>query len=111
MADSVGCIYLLHFDQPFGHARHYLGWASDLNNRLRHHENGTGANLLKHARAAGVTWRLVRTWPGDRALERQLHNGGHARRCPECKSVRRLTAALGIVENGVISHSTAIEET
>lgn len=84
-----GTVYLLCFDQPFGHARHYLGWASDLQGRLRHHEAGTGANLLRHARAAGVTWRLVRTWPGDRHLERRLHNGGHARRCPACKQSAR----------------------
>lgn len=85
----MGTVYLIHFNQPFGHARHYLGWASDLDGRLRHHEKGTGANLLKHARAAGVTWVLARTWPGDRHLERRLHNGGHARRCPVCKQSAR----------------------
>lgn len=82
----MATVYLLHFNTPFGHARHYLGWASRLEDRLRHHEAGTGANLLKHARAAGVTWVLARTWEGDRHLERRLHNGGHARRCPVCKS-------------------------
>lgn len=87
MAETAqGTVYLLHFDQPFGHARHYLGWATDLEARFRHHRNGTGANLLKHAGRAGVTWVLARTWEGDRNLERRLHNGGHARRCPICKA-------------------------
>lgn len=93
--DSVvsrqGTIYLLCFDRPFGHAKHYLGFAVRLDDRLRHHENGTGANLLKHARNAGVTWVLARTWEGDRHLERRLHNGGHARRCPVCKQSARST--------------------
>jgi hypothetical protein len=36
-------------------------------------------------RAAGITWQLARTWPGDRVRERQLkRQGGAARRCPLC---------------------------
>jgi hypothetical protein len=36
-------------------------------------------------RAAGIGWKLARTWPGGRARERQIKNqGGHARQCPEC---------------------------
>jgi hypothetical protein len=36
-------------------------------------------------KAAGISWRLARTWPGGRARERQLKNqGGASRRCPEC---------------------------
>ena len=89
-----GVVYLLHFDKPFGHARHYLGWAINLDGRLHHHEKGTGANLLKHAKAAGVSWSLVRTWPGDRYLERRLKNqGGHSRKCPACRAEKKLTAA------------------
>lgn len=81
-----GTVYLLHFDAPFGHARHYLGWASNLDARLEHHERGTGANLLRHVRAAGIGWSLARTWQGDRHLERRLKNrGGAARVCPVCK--------------------------
>lgn len=80
-----GTIYLIHFDAPFGHAMHYLGWASDLNRRLGHHRRGTGANLMRHVGAAGITWSVVRTWQGDRNLERRLKNrGGHARICPTC---------------------------
>ena len=81
-----GTIYLLHFDAPFGHAQHYLGWAKHLDARLQHHERGTGANLLRHVRNAGIGWQLSRTWQGDRYLERRLKNrGGAARLCPICK--------------------------
>lgn len=82
-----GTCYLLHFAEPFGHARHYLGWAApgNLYRRLAHHAAGSGANLLLHVGKAGIGWRLVRTWPGDRHLERRLkHRGGHARLCPAC---------------------------
>jgi predicted GIY-YIG superfamily endonuclease len=81
-----GTIYLLHFDEPFGHAKHYLGWARNLDARLAHHEAGTGANLLKHVKAAGISWQLARTWCGDRHRERSLKNqGGSTRHCPICK--------------------------
>lgn len=88
MVNEPGTIYLLHFSQPFGHARHYLGWARDLERRLEHHRRGTGANLMRHAGMAGVTFQLARTWPGTRTDERRMHNGGHARRCPVCKGAK-----------------------
>lgn len=89
--DPAGTVYLLCFDAPFSHARHYLGWAApgNLSARLAHHAAGTGANLLLHVGKAGITWRLTRTWPGDRYLERRLKNrGGHARLCPACSPAR-----------------------
>lgn len=93
-----GTVYLVHFAEPFGHARHYLGYASpgNLHRRLAHHAAGTGANLLRHVAAAGIGWTLVRTWPGDRTLERSLKVNGHARRCPVCspRLAVRLAATL-----------------
>jgi hypothetical protein len=41
-------------------------------------------------RAADITWRLARTWPGGAERERQLkRQGGAARRCPLCGVVPR----------------------
>ncbi len=81
-----GTIYLLHFDRPYRHARHYQHWASDLNSRLAEHEHGTCARLLQVAKAAGIGWQLARTWDGDRYRERQLKKqGGRSRMCPTCK--------------------------
>jgi hypothetical protein len=81
-----GTVYLLHLDAPFGHARHYTGWASDLYGRLAHHGTTTGANLLLHVAKAGIGWQLARTWNGDRHLERRLKRaGGATRRCPLCR--------------------------
>jgi predicted GIY-YIG superfamily endonuclease len=86
MAPRIGTVYLLHFDQPFGHARHYLGWSENLPARLVAHECGAGARLTEVAYEAGVRWVLSRTWPGvTRTVERSLkRQGGAARRCPAC---------------------------
>jgi predicted GIY-YIG superfamily endonuclease len=90
---DVGVVYLLHFDRPFKHARHYLGWATDLDGRLRHHKAGTGANLLKHVAAAGIGWTVARTWSADRDRERQIkRQGGLSRSCPMCGVKPRLTS-------------------
>jgi hypothetical protein len=36
-------------------------------------------------KAAGIDWKLTRTWTGDRYRERQLKNQGSSKRhCPEC---------------------------
>jgi predicted GIY-YIG superfamily endonuclease len=89
-------VYLLHLDAPFGHARHYTGFANDLYGRLAHHGTSTGANLLLHVAKAGIGWQLARTWRGDRYLERRLKRaGGASRRCPVCRPdlADRLAAA------------------
>jgi len=81
----AGTVYLLHFDRPYAHARHYLGWAADLDARLAEHAAGRGARLLAVVRAAGIGWTLARTWPGGRSRERALkRQGGASRRCPAC---------------------------
>ena len=82
---TVGTVYLLHFDQPYKHARHYVGWAMNVKRRLAEHEAGRGARLLAVVKGAGISWQLARLWPGSRARERQIkRQGGHARHCPLC---------------------------
>ncbi len=81
-----GTVYLIHLDRPYKHAKHYLGWTTDLDARLAQHASGTGARLLQVARDAGIGWQLARTWPGDRHRERQLkRQGGRSCMCPQCK--------------------------
>jgi hypothetical protein len=89
-------VYLICFDRPFKHAGHYLGWASNIAERVAEHKR-TGrkcAKLLAAVNRAGITWEVVRTWPGlEKADERRLKNrGGSSRHCPRCKA-RALGAA------------------
>jgi hypothetical protein len=43
---AEGLVYLLHFSEPYQHARHYTGWTHDLDARLQLHRAGRGARLL-----------------------------------------------------------------
>lgn len=84
---EVGTVYLLHFDRPYHHARHYLGWTTNLDARLAAHTAGHGARLLHVITRAGIGWTLARTWTGTRTRERQLTNQGSAtRHCPLCRA-------------------------
>lgn len=84
-----GIIYLLHFSEPYKHAKHYLGWTADLPARLAEHRAGRGAKLTRAAVAAGIGLTVVRTWAGDTFYERRLHR---QRRntwlCPVCTPPR-----------------------
>lgn len=87
----LGTVYLIHFAQPFGHARHYLGWTSGpVDDRLRVHRRGKGAKLMRAVTEAGIEWELVLSWHGvDRHFERRLKNrNGHGRFCPRCQAER-----------------------
>lgn len=81
-------VYLIHFDESYKHARHYVGWTHSeftLERRLKHHENGTGSRLMKAVSKAGIPWKVVRTWDGDQCFERRLHNNKNSKRlCPIC---------------------------
>lgn len=89
---TPGTVYLLHFDRPYKHARHYIGWAADLDARLAEHAAGRGARLLAVIREAGIGWTLARTWCGGRVRERQIkRQGGASRCCPTCGVRPRIT--------------------
>jgi predicted GIY-YIG superfamily endonuclease len=65
--------YLLHFSEPFGHARHYTGSTTrGVEERVAEHVAGQGANLTALAVQVGITLTLARTWDGDRAMETRL---------------------------------------
>jgi hypothetical protein len=78
-------VYLLHFTEPYHHARHYLGWSRRLMPRLLAHLTSQGSPLVAAAIEAGITVRLARTWAGGRATERALKRRKHHRLvCPLC---------------------------
>ncbi|RVX43346.1 hypothetical protein EDD27_6027 [Nonomuraea polychroma] len=90
---ASGTVYLLHFDRPYKHARHYIGWTpGDLNRRLHQHRNGSGARLMEVVTAAGIGFVVARIWDGGRNLERSLkRRGGASRSCPLCGVTPRVT--------------------
>ena len=85
-AGPPGVVYLLHFDQPYQHARHYTGWSGDdVLDRLTQHATGRGARLMTVIHQAGIGFILVRLCEGTRATERAIkHDGGATRYCPAC---------------------------
>ena len=93
----TGTVYLLHFDKPLGdpqnprgQAWHYLGWTKNLAARLALHRKGRShAKIMRAVFEAGITFRLVKTWPGDPKLEKKIkrqHN--HPRHCHICRLAR-----------------------
>ena len=86
-----GIVYLEHLDRPMAHARHYLGWTPYSTPALRHQQHliGRGARLLQVANERGITYGIVRVWPGGRSLERKLKAQHHGPRlCPICNRRR-----------------------
>jgi len=90
-------VYLIHFDAPLGNpasphgmAQHYIGYTDDLTSRLADHRAGRGAAIMAAVTARGITWRVVRTWDGDRTTERALKRRKNAPRlCPICLRNKR----------------------
>lgn len=85
-------VYLLHFEKPFRHARHYTGFAetpATFARRIAHHRAGRGARLVARAADAGIDFEIARVWEdGDRTLERALKDRhGASRFCPVCKKI------------------------
>lgn len=86
-------LYLVHFDKPYHHACHYLGFVDTgryalqeaLDTRMAFHRAGRGSRLLGAVAAAGIDWTVVRTWEeGTRHDERRLKGHSSTRLCPTC---------------------------
>jgi predicted GIY-YIG superfamily endonuclease len=83
----VSHVYLIHLEPAFGHARHYVGYTTrdDVNERVEEHRGGRGANMLRHAVAAGVELKLVRVWRDvPRKTENKIKGRSVRPLCPEC---------------------------
>jgi len=81
-----GFVYLIHFDEPYKHAQHYIGWTTDVEQRILCHKSGGGARLLQVLNENGLNWQLVRVWEGvSRGFERKLKSMKKAwQYCPIC---------------------------
>lgn len=92
----MGLVYLIHFERPLAHAKHYIGWTclDDPRARLEQHKAGRGARLLAVLNELGIGYQIVRVWRRkSRRFERSLKNRKKAACfCPVCseKHKRRL---------------------
>jgi len=85
-------VYLIHLDQPYHHARHYIGFVidGDVDRRLREHRSGNGAKMLRAVNQAGIKYQIVRSVPGTRSDERAIKNQKKsASYCPICRQKPR----------------------
>lgn len=93
-------IYILHFSQPVGGKRHYVG-ATSRNAMVRLHEHREGgeraSDLCRKAVKLGVHIDLGHVWivkDGDWETERRLKRSGHAARyCQICQNGERACPA------------------
>lgn len=81
--------YILHFSEPYKHAKHYIGWARDYEHlaaRISAHLDNTSKQpLIEAAHAAGITFTVAVWTHYPRHMERKLKNA-HARNvCPCCR--------------------------
>jgi predicted GIY-YIG superfamily endonuclease len=85
-------VYLIHFETPYKHARHYIGFAEeDLDQRMKKHKDGLGAKLMRAVTNAGIKWFVARLWKdGSRTFERELKNRKNAKYlCPVCNHTQK----------------------
>ena len=96
-------VYLIHFDRPIKHARHYLGYSkNDVRGRVQKHRAGNGARLMEAVRKKDISWHVSRVWDGDYELERMLkdrHNASDL--CPTCIQERIFEKTLSVIVNPI----------
>jgi len=81
----TGTVYLLHFEQRLGRCRHYLGYTTNLVQRLEDHRLGRGGKTTARFRAAGIGFELAAQWPGSPDDERRLKAKNLPSICPICR--------------------------
>lgn len=86
----IGSVYLIHFARALHGARHYLGFSTNIPQRVKAHKAGRGAPLLKAVTGRGIGWRVVRTWrKRDGYFEQELkHKFDLKDLCPVCRGKR-----------------------
>ena len=98
----TGYVYILHFDQPLAHARHYTGATANLPTRIAEHRSGSnGGRLPRVFRALGVGFQVgrVEEYDDHKAAfrrERQIKRVAHGPRyCQICTPTSRARLRAG----------------
>jgi hypothetical protein len=94
----IGTVYLLHFDRPYHHARHYIGFTRNLARRTARHRAGQGSPLIGAAIRAGIKFTVARVWHNVTGrFERRLHNMPRKLVCPLCAGSRNVRPARPMI--------------
>lgn len=88
----IGFVYILHFDRPLKHAKHYTGFAHSLKHllaRLHQHEEGkSSVKIMDALKRAGIGFEVANAMQATRSDERRLKREKHIdRHCPICKQL------------------------
>lgn len=78
-------LYVIHFEYPYKHARHYLGSTYNLDARVARHEAGNGARLMQVVKENNIPYRVHVIGVGDKYEEHRLKSHSSSRYCPECE--------------------------
>lgn len=86
----IGSVYLVHFARRHHGAQHYLGFSTNIPERVKAHRAGRGAPLLGAITRRGIPWRVVRTWQRkDGFFEQRLKRSyALSKLCPVCSGPR-----------------------
>lgn len=90
--DPRGYVYVLCFDRPFSHARHYIGCTTDPRGRMRCHARGRGATIVRRAAEQGIGFSVGAVGSCSlavlRRLERHAKDWKNAERfCERCNEL------------------------
>ena len=82
----VGSVYLVHFARRFNSAQHYMGFSTNIPERVKAHRAGRGSPLVAAVTKRGIPWRVVRTWKRKDGFFEQRLKRSYALKelCPVC---------------------------
>lgn len=81
-------VYILHFNVPLKHAKHYVGFSNDVDTRIQEHREGRSrARIMEVLAERKIDFVLARVFEGEgKAFERQLKKRKNTPKyCPICK--------------------------
>jgi predicted GIY-YIG superfamily endonuclease len=88
MTDRSGTVYILHFSKNLAHAKHYIGFTTDLNQRIKDHHagNSNSAKIMQAVKQNSITFIIGNIFKNKtRSFERNLKNQKHSNRyCAIC---------------------------
>ena len=99
----TGTVYLLHFERPYKHARHYIGFTERaLDVRLGEHWRGNGSALTRAVLQTSIPMKVVRTWENvNQQVEPILKCRGESPKlCPVCNPDGWTKLATGYAPTG-----------